>query len=348
MTDTISHVFTPYCFVRTLLSEGAIPTCSPSSDPKRYSAVRMQRISHLIHAVSCISERFFRLDPTPIHTRVTELDRDDSRLGLPHDTTWTPTRNVHDTPGGGNGRKRTATNDDNDNDITIACVLRWFRSYTEDQGTHTHVCRLGRQVEEGGRDREVGGGGVWLRREGSPRSCAPAAHTSGTRHTHTRGYTCALSLSLSLFLFLTHKCACTMYLRSRAAEISLASRSRKRNRESTLVRLRTCMCRMLAWCTGPLHVHFDRVLSPSRECSSCTPLHRIVSRAHGMRACVSTCERTVCLHAKRQRHAVPHTGNPSSGAPSPRPASAPRHLASLTYDTIRYEQATRQAGSAQN
>ncbi|KYM83860.1 hypothetical protein ALC53_05720 [Atta colombica] len=34
------------------------------------------------------------------------------------------------------------------------------------------------------------------------------------------------------------------------------------------------------------------------------------------RAINSTCERTVCLHAKRQRHAVPHTGNPSSWDPS--------------------------------
>lgn len=193
------------------------------------------------------------------------------------------------------------------------------------------MCRLGRQVEEGGRDREVGRGGVWLRREGSPRSCAPAAHTNGIGHIHTRVHVCSLSFSFSLSLFLVYKCACTMYLRSRAA----ASRSRERNRESILARLRTCMRRMLAWCTGPLHVHFD-ILSPSRECSrvpryiaSCRP------RAHGMRACVSTCERAVCLHAKRQRRAVPHTGNPSSWDPSPRPASAPRHLASLTYDTIR-------------
>lgn len=51
----------------------------------------------------------------------------------------------------GGDTARIATDDDNDNDITIACVLRWFRSYTEDQGTHTHVCRPGRQVEEGGR-----------------------------------------------------------------------------------------------------------------------------------------------------------------------------------------------------
>lgn len=71
--------------------------------------------------------------------RSTRLDRDEFRLGLPRGTTWAPTRNVHDTPDGGKRRERTATDDDNDNDITIACVLRWFRSYTEDQGTHTHV-----------------------------------------------------------------------------------------------------------------------------------------------------------------------------------------------------------------
>ncbi|KYN20577.1 hypothetical protein ALC57_07066 [Trachymyrmex cornetzi] len=77
-----------------------------------------------------------------------------------------------------------------------------------------------------------------------------------------------------------------MYPCSRAA----ASRSRERNRESILARLRTCMRRMLAWCTGPLYVHSD-VLSPSRECSR-VPRY------------IASC-------------------------------SAPRHLASLTYDTIR-------------
>lgn len=180
---------------------------------------------------------------------------------------------------------------------------------------------------------------MWLRREGSPRSCAPAAHTSGTRHTHAS--TRVLSLPLSLFLFLAHECACTMYLCSRAA----ASRSRERNRESILARLRTCMRRMLAWCTGPLYVHSD-VLSPSRECSRVPRyIASCLARAHGMRACVracvSTCERTVCLHAKRQRHAVPHTGNPSSWDSSlaslrlVSSRSALRHLASLTYDTIR-------------
>lgn len=330
--------------MRTLLSEGAIPTCTPSFDPKSIRVSAVQRISRLIHSVSCVSERFFRLHPAPIHTRVTELDRDDFRLGLPHDTTWTPTRNVHDTPGGGNGRKRTATNDDNDNDITIACVLRWFRSYTEDQGTHTHVCRLGRQVEEGGRDQEVGGGGVWLRREGSPRSCAPAAHTSGTRHMHTRGYTCALSHSLFISLSRTQVRVHNVPTLSHRSLAIAKAESGEHSRAFTHLYVSDAG---LVY-GGPLHVHLDRVLSPSRECSRVTPLHRIVSRAHGMRACVSTCERAVCLHAKRQRHAVPHTGNPSSEGPSPRPASAPRHLASLTYDTIRYEQATRQAGSAQN
>lgn len=202
---------------------------------------------------------------------------------------------------------------------------------------------------------------MWLRREGSPRSCAPATHTSGIRHTcthihthtphhthiHTRGYTCALSSSLSLSLFLAHKCACTMYLRSRAA----ASRSRERNRESILARLRTCMRRMLAWCTGPPARTLRCTVSLTRVLS-CTPLHRIASRAHGMRACVSTCERAVCLHAKRQRHAVPHTGNPSSWGPGPGPGFAsPREAhqgTSLHLHTIRYERATRQAGSAQN
>ncbi|KYN36708.1 hypothetical protein ALC56_08499 [Trachymyrmex septentrionalis] len=129
-----------------------------------------------------------------------------------------------------------------------------------------------------------------------------------------------------------------MYLCSRAA----ASRSRERNRESILARLRTCMRRMLAWCTGPLYVHSD-ILSPSRECSRVYPVtsHR-VARAY---ACVRE-HVAVYLHAKRQRHATHthththiHTGNPSSwdlSLASPRLASsAPRHLASLTYDTIR-------------
>ncbi|KYM99907.1 hypothetical protein ALC62_09528 [Cyphomyrmex costatus] len=83
-----------------------------------------------------------------------------------------------------------------------------------------------------------------------------------------------------------------MYLCSRAA----ASRSRERNRESILARLRTCMRRMLAWCTGPLYVHLD-VLSPSRECSR-VPRYIASCRARAR-------------------------------------AGARRHLASLTYDTIR-------------
>ena len=115
--------------------------------------------------------------------------------------------------------------------------------------------------------------------------CTSRAHTNtalGTHihtHTHARVHVCSLSPSLFISHSRIRKCACTMYLCSRAA----ASRSRERNRESILARLRTCMRRMLAWCTGPLYVHSD-VLSPSRECSRVYPVtsHR-VARAY---ACV--------------------------------------------------------------
>lgn len=66
---------------------------------------------------------------------------------------------------------------------------------------------------------------------------------------------------------------------------------------------------------------------------SCSPLHR----ARGVRTCVSTCESAMCLHARRQRHTMPHTGNSVclSASAASRPARSPLHLASLTYDTIR-------------
>jgi hypothetical protein len=106
--------------------------------------------------------------------------------------------------------------------------------------------------------------------------------------------------------------------------------------------------RCWAWCTsvGPLsHPLFARTLG-ARHLRRSALVFPVTSR--GVRTCVSTCERPVCLHARRQRHAVPHTANPSSLRSPSLASSPPWHGTSLHLHTIRYERATRQAGSAQN
>lgn len=170
--------------VRGLLSEGAATTrrCVPSSfDPRSSARIseESRAVCHVVHTELARSpsarplarpRRRSRGPPsvsshgapgtTNFHRRRRD---DDGGMFLPllpphrrgesrrrqHTVDTKNTGAAHTAHGGDTAR--IATDDDNDNDITIACVLRWFRSYTEDQGTHTHVCRPGRQVEEGGR-----------------------------------------------------------------------------------------------------------------------------------------------------------------------------------------------------
>lgn len=74
-------------------------------------------------------------------------------------------------------------NDDNNR----PCVLRWFRSYTEEQGTHTHVCQAGpagraRERERRRRRRRAGGSSTgrerWL--------CTNTVTRDGGRRRHAR------------------------------------------------------------------------------------------------------------------------------------------------------------------
>jgi len=171
--------------------------------------------------------------------------------------------------------------------------------------------------------------------------CTSRAHK---RHkAHTREYTCALSPSLFISLSRTRVRVHNVPMLSRRSLAIARAESGEHSRAFT---------HLYASDAGLVYGSLVRTLGRTVSLArvfSCTPLHRIVSRARAryacvracVRACVSTCERTVCLHAKRQRHAVPHTGNPSSWDPSlasfrlVSSRSALRHLASLTYDTIR-------------
>lgn len=151
------------------------------------------------------------------------------------------------------------------------------------------------------------------------------------RHqTHTRENTCALSLSLFIFLFRTQVRVHNVLTLSRHSSLTIA-RAESGEHSRAFTHLYASDAGLVY---GPLARTLRRV-SLARMLS-CTPLHRIASRAHGMRACVSTCERAVCLHARRQRHAVPHTGNPSSWDPglasSRERAKAPR-FTYIRYDT---------------
>lgn len=263
--------------------------------------------------VSCVQNVSLVHTRRPVHARVADRLGQigiDIRLNHPRGTARASTRNIHSIP---QRRERTATDDDNDNDITIACVLRWFRSYTEDQGTHTHVCRPGRQVEEGGRDREeeveCGFGG----RGAHALVHRPRTQSRYPRHTHM------YVLSLPFSLIRAHN---VLYYNHAIARAESGERRR--------ARLRTCMCRLESGVRARTLRH---AVFLARECSR---LPRYIA-PRDVRTCVSTCERAVCLHARRQRHAVPHTqltrrlGGP--GHVSSRARAAASRFTYIRYDT---------------
>lgn len=130
--------------------------------------------------------------------------------------------------------------------------------------------------------------------EGEPTLlCTSRAHNRGTRYTHMY----VLSLPFSL-------------IRAHNTYPTTLTRSRERNRESAGEHVYAPVC-VGCWSLvyGPVH---SGMLSPSRESALVFPVISRRATPHGVRTCVSTCERAVCLHARRQRHAVPHTANPSS------------------------------------
>lgn len=213
--------------------------------------------------VSCVPEHFSRSHPAPgTYTHDQPIGSNQifvsTNLAVSHECRR-EIFTIH--RGSGNGRERTATDDDNDNDITIACVLHWFRSYTEDQGTHTHVCRPGRQVEEGGRDREeeveCGSGG---------RGAHALVHRPRTQSRYqTLTHVCALSLPFSLI---------------RAHNVSYYAHAiaRAESGERRRARLRTCMCRMLE--PGVRARTLRHAVSLARECSR---LPRYIAPRHAAR-----------------------------------------------------------------
>jgi len=174
---------------------------------------------------------------------------------------------------------------------------------------------------------------------------------------------CARSLSLSLSLFLSlplslptclsrlppsfslvHTRALPTYSRGR----SLAIRERAESGEVSLslsfpplLLLLGAFTHLYASDAGPgvrrsvpsltpcLHAHSVPGISASAL------VFPVTSR--GVRTCVSTCERPVCLHARRQRHAVPHTANPSSLRSPSLATSPPWHGTAPRFTYIRYD-----------
>lgn len=168
---------------------------------------------------------------------------------------------------------------------------------------------------------------MWFRRKGSPRSCAPAAHTIAVPQTHTH--------VRALSSFLSHSRTQRTLLRSRDRESGIG-----RAQKSTFTHLYVSAG---AWCTGPYPSTLaSSMLSPSRESAFVFPVisRRAAPRRatpRDVRTCVSTCERAVCLHARRQRHAVPHTqltrrlGGP--GRVSSRARATASRFTYIRYDT---------------
>lgn len=165
----------------------------------------------------------------------------------------------------------------------------------------------------------------------APEGGEPTLLCTGRAHKRHRTHTHAGTRVLSLYLSFSHTSA--------RAQCTYALAPQPRDRESGIGRAFSrvyapvcvgCWPGVRAPCT---YTSAYCLLRASALVYPVTSYRVARARERGMRACVSTCERAVCLHAKRQRHAVPHTGNPSSWGPLPRPASAPRYLASLTYDT---------------
>lgn len=224
--------------------------------------------------------------------------------------------------GGGNGRERTATDDDNDNDITIACVLRWFRSYTEDQGTHTHVCRPGRQVEEGGRDQEeevecgFGGRGA--------HALVHRPRTQSRYPSHTHMYMFSLPFSL---------------IRAHNVPYYNHAIARAESGERRRARLRTCMCRLESGVRARTLRH---AVFLARECSR---LPRYIAPRYAARCAYvreHVCEGRVPTREETTPCRAAHTANPSSWGPRPRFVPRARHSISLHLHTIRYEPQGRQ------
>lgn len=161
--------------------------------------------------------------------------------------------------------------------------------------------------------------------EGEPTLlCTGRAHNRGTPDAHT----CTRSLFLSLsFAHTTYPTTLT--------------RSRERNRESAEEHVYAPVCVGWNLVYGPVPVH-SGMLSPSRESAFVFPVisRRAAPRRatpRDVRTCVSTCERAVCLHARRQRHAVPHTqltrrlGGP--GRVSSRARATASRFTYIRYDT---------------
>lgn len=113
---------------------------------------------------------------------------------------------------------------------------------------------------------------MWLRREGSPRSCAPTAHTSGKRCTHARVHVCSLFLSLYFSFSHTVRVHNVPMLSRRSLAIARAE-SGEHSRAFTHLYASDA-----GLVYGPLVRTLGRTVSLARV-FSCTPLHRIVSRA---------------------------------------------------------------------
>jgi len=173
--------------------------------------------------------------------------------------------------------------------------------------------------------------------------CAPAHNRINGYQNHTRSRALSLSLSLPLPLPLTLSFSSNLSFSSPSIFFSRAYARvtyllswpqprdpREQNRERSLFLLPSLL------------------FPPSRRVYAPVCVRCWAFTSRGVRTCVSTCERPVCLHARRQRHAVPHTANPSSLRSPSLASSPPWHGTSLHLHTIRYERATRQAGSAQN
>lgn len=183
---------------------------------------------------------------------------------------------------------------------------------------------------------------MWLQREGSPRSCVHWPRTQSRAVPDVDACVRVLSLSFSLGSFLntrTHTrarmrmCTACTYALSHSSHSFAFTRAESGERPLSRVYAPVCVG---CWPErGPLARARVLSLFLSRSLFAVTS-HQAAQYVY-IRTCVSTCERAVCLHTRRQRHAVSHTGLLVVLRPrEPRLVPLTRHGTSLHLHTIRY------------
>lgn len=158
-------------------------------------------------------------------------------------------------------------------------------------------------------------------------------------HIHTRPRVGFFFLSLSLspsFSFPVF----VVYIHTRVQRIYAPSIAKlRRNRRCSLARLRTCMRRMLVWCTGGARCTYT---------SACHLFRANALSVPPLAVCVHMRERAVCLYT-RGDNAIPRRTQVTRRLGELHNLVPLAHRGTtLHLHTIRYERATRQAGSAQN